>query len=155
MKFRVYQFHGLKYCKGHGRIDNSISIKQYIDIFCVRGIVIMSIHAYNEFEKVWKLLRKIHFEIDARIEHVGDIEREVRTLKEKCRCTTASVLYKHMPRIMMEANLEYKVQWNIFIPKYYISQAFRPQGMILGQDKLDYYNLKMDFGQYFQSIWKD
>ena len=42
----------------------------------------MSVHTDNEFEKVRDLLRPIHFEISARGEHVGDINREVRTHKE-------------------------------------------------------------------------
>ena len=52
---------------------------------------------------------------------------------------------------MIEANLEDKVHWhNVFTPKYYISQAIGPEGMILCQEKTDYSNLKLDFGQYYQ-----
>ena len=36
------------------------------------------------FEKVRDILIPIHFEISARGKHVGDIEREVRTLMELC-----------------------------------------------------------------------
>ena len=56
-----------------------------------------------------------------------------------------------MSMIMIEANLEYKFHWdNIFTPKCYISQAIGPAGMILGQEKTDYPNLKLESGQYFQ-----
>ena len=52
---------------------------------------------------------------------------------------------------MIEANLEDKVHWhNVFTPKYYISQAIGPEGMILCKEKTDYSNLKLDFGQYCQ-----
>ena len=50
----------------------------------MRGIAITSIHAENDFEKVRESLRPIHIEISARGEHVGDIEIEVRNLKERC-----------------------------------------------------------------------
>ena len=53
--------------------------------------------------------------------------------------------------MMIKAKLEYKVNWhNIFTPKYYILQTIGPVGMILGQDKLDYSNIKLDFGKYCQ-----
>ena len=87
----------------------------------------MSIHTYNEMKKLRDVLRPIQFEIAARDKHVGYIKIEVRTLKERCCHTTESVPYKRMPRIMIEANLEEKVNWhNIFTPKYYISQAIGP-----------------------------
>ena len=50
----------------------------------------------------------------------------------------------------MEANLEDKVQWNIFTPKYYISQDIGPSGIIFGQDKPNYSTFKLDFDQCFQ-----
>ena len=56
-----------------------------------------------------------------------------------------------MPRITIEAKLKGKVHLhNIFTPKYYISQAIGPAGIILGQDKPDYSNLKLNFVQYCQ-----
>ena len=56
-----------------------------------------------------------------------------------------------MPRIMIKANLEYKVHCcNIFNPKYYLSKAIIPEGMILGKDKPDYPHIKLEFDQYCQ-----
>ena len=56
-----------------------------------------------------------------------------------------------MPRIMIEANLKYKVHWhNIFTQTYYISQAIGPSVIILDKDKPYYPNLKLDFGKYWK-----
>ena len=75
----------------------------------------------------------------------------MRIFKKLLRCTTVSTPYKCTPRIMIEANLEDKVNRNkSFTPRDYILQSIRPSGMILGQDKPDYPNLKLDFGQYCQ-----
>ena len=52
MNYRVYQFHSLNWCRGRGKIENISELKQYINRFCVRDIVITYIHADNEFEKV-------------------------------------------------------------------------------------------------------
>ena len=87
----------------------------------------MYAHADNGFQKVRELLRPVHFEIAARGKHVGNIEREVRTLKKRCRCTMVFVPYKRMPRIMIKENLEDKFHLhNIFTPEYYTLQAIRP-----------------------------
>ena len=75
----------------------------------------------------------------------------MKTLKEQCRCTTVSIPYKRMQVITIEANLEDKVHWhNIFTPICYTLQALGPSGMILGQDKSYYSNLKLEFGQCCQ-----
>ena len=98
-----------------------------------------------------EILRPIHFEIVARGEHVGDIDREVITLKERCHCKTEYIPYKCMTRTIIEKNLEDKVHWNnIFTPKDFISQAIEPSVMIPGNDKPDYSNLKLGFGKYCQ-----
>ena len=65
------------------------------------GITVTSIHTDNRFKKVRELLRSIHFEISARNEQVGDIEIEVKTLKEQYQCTTESVQYKRTTIIMI------------------------------------------------------
>ena len=86
-----------------------------------------------------------------RDEHVPDIERSIRTLKERSRCTTATLPYSHIPGIMVDANIQDKIKWlNQFPPKDYISNVIGPSGMILGTPKLDYNTLKLDFGQYCQ-----
>jgi hypothetical protein len=92
-------------------------------------------------------------EIAARGEHVGDIKRKVRVVKERSRCTTIANIsvYKRMPRVMINENLKDKVSWlNVFKPKDYIHPVTVPSGMILGDKKSDYNNLKLDFGQYCQ-----
>ena len=82
MKSRVYQSRGLNFCRGRGKIDTRSAIKKYINKFGVRGIAITSVQKDNGLEIVRYLIIPIHFEISERGEHVGDIKREVRTLKE-------------------------------------------------------------------------
>ena len=56
-----------------------------------------------------------------------------------------------MPTIVIKTNTEDKVHWhNLFTSKYYISEAIGTEGIILGQDKPNYSNIKLDLGQYFQ-----
>ena len=127
MNSRVCQYHGLNCCIGQVKIETISAIKQYINPFGIRGISVTSVYSDNMFEKLGYILRPIHFEISARGDHVGSIRREVRNINQQCHCTTASVPYKRIPRIMIEANLGDKVHWhNIFTPKDYISQDIGP-----------------------------
>ena len=119
MKYCVHQFQGFIFFIVLGKLETSSAIKQYTTKLGVRGIAITYIHSDNEFEKVRGIIRPIHDEISARGKHVGDIKREVRTLKEPCLCKTPSIPYTIMPRIQIEANLKDKFHWhNIFTPKY-------------------------------------
>ena len=59
-----------------------------------------------------------------------------------------SVSYKCISGMMIKENLEDKA--HIFTPKDYILQAVRQVGIILGQEKLDYSNLKLHLGPYCQ-----
>ena len=152
MKSRIYKFHGVNVnCKGRGKMETSTAIKHFINQFSMRGITITAIHGDNEFEKIKTLMAPIPVECCGREEHVPDIERAVRTVKERSRCTTTSLPYKKLPGIMIDANIQDKITWlNQFPPTDYLSDSIGPSGMILGTPKVDYNNLCLDFGQYCQ-----
>ena len=152
MKSRIYKFQGVNVnCKGRGKVETSTALKHFINQFSMRGITITCIHGDNEFEKVKTLMAPIPVECCGREEHVPDIERAIRTVKERTRCTTTALPYKKLPGIMIDSNIQEKITWlNQFPPKNYISPAIGPAGMILGTPKLNYSNLKLDFGQYCQ-----
>ena len=151
MKSRVYKFHGLNCSKGRGKVETIKALKTYLNKFGLRGITITSLHGDNEFTMVEEALRPIHVEIAARGEHVGDIERNVRTVKERCRCTTTSLPYKRVPRIMIDANIEDKIHWlNEFTPRDYIHPTMGPSGMILGIENVNVKHLRINYGAYCQ-----
>ena len=57
-----------------------------------------------KFEKVRELLSPIHLEINVRSKNIGDIAREVRTLKDQSHYITVSTPHKKMATFMIEAN---------------------------------------------------
>ena len=150
MRSRVYKFFGLNAnCRGRGKIETSTAIKTFINAFGYRGISITCIHGDNEFEKIRPLVAPIHVETCGRDEHVPDIERGVRTIKERSRCTTSTLPFKRIPGVMIDANIQDKIFWlNYFPPTDYISNTVGPSGMILGTPSIDYNTLQLDFGQY-------
>ena len=124
MKSRIYKFQGVNVnCKGRGKVETSTALKHFINQFSMRGITITCIHGDNEFEKVKTLMAPIPVECCGREEHVPDIERAIRTVKERTRCTTTALPYKKLPGIMIDSNIQEKITWlNQFPPKNYISR---------------------------------
>ena len=150
MKSRVYKFHGTNACRGCSKVDTSSAIKSYLNKFGVRGVSVTTIYQDNAFEKIVEAVRPIHLEIVVRGQHVGDIERCVRTVKEGCRCTTSNLndTYKRMPRVMIDAIVKDKIHWlNTFQPTDCIDPHTGPSGMMLGTGPPNVKYLQLDFGQ--------
>lgn len=136
-------------CRGRGKIETSTVLKTFINLFGLQGINIQSIHGDNEFDKIKALIAPIPVIACGRDEHIPDIERAIWTIKECIRCSTCDLPYKRIPGIMIDNNIEENsCCLNNFAPKDYISDTISPAGMILGRDKVDFNNLKLDFGQY-------
>ena len=81
MKSCVYKFHGINACRGRSKVETISAIKAYLNKFGVCGVSVTTIYVDNEFEKIVEAVRPIHVEIVGRGQHVGDIERCVRTVK--------------------------------------------------------------------------
>ena len=151
MKGRIYKFQGINPCRGRGKIETSAALKYFVNSFGIRGINVDAIHGDNEFEKIRSLIAPIRLHGCGREEHIPDIERAIYTFKERCRCSTVSLPYKHLPKVMVDANIEDKIHWlNHFTPKDYISPSISPAGMTVGAPKVDFKHLKLSFGQYCQ-----
>ena len=132
-------------CRGRGKIETSTALKKFANIFGHRGIAIISIHAYNEFEYLRVQMSPMYIKTAGCNEHVGDIERLVRLVKERYRCTTSHLLYRCMTRIMINNNIEDKIHWlNIFAPEDYILSSISPAGLVLEYKKPQANLLKLD-----------
>ena len=92
-------------------------------------------------------------EIVGRVQHVGEIERCVRTVKEDCCCTTSNLndAYKRMPIVMIYAIVQDKIRWlNTFLTTDYIHPHTGPAGLMLGTGPPNVKHMQLDFGQYCQ-----
>ena len=62
--------------------------------------------------------RKPDINVMAAQEHVSDIERAICVIKERYRCLWHQLLFKAMPRIMIQEAAKHVVKWlNAFPPK--------------------------------------
>jgi len=85
-------------------------------------------------------------------EHVSEIERTIRVIKERYRSLWHRLPYKTMPKLMIEEAAVNVVKWlNAFPPKGGISMEYSPR-IILGQRPIDYNkHCRYGFGSYCQA----
>ena len=103
----------------------------------------------NAFEMIRDKFGEANVNIVGREEHVGPAEREIRTIKERARCTTNYLPYKRFPIIMTRALIQSITDMlNIFPRKDSIAEDYSPAAIVLGKPSIDYNMLKLDFGSY-------
>ena len=84
--------------------------------------------------------------------HVGLVERYIRTIKERTRCTICVLPYKYYPFVMVQEIVANSVFWlNVFPRKSGISKTFGPRAIIIGSH-IDYKrHCSMECGQYVET----
>ena len=87
----------------------------------------------------------------ARDEHVGDIERYIRTIKERMRCVYNTLPFAQIPKAMLIEMAKFAVFWlNSFPHPLGISQTESPRRLVTGEN-IDYNkHCRYEFGQYVQ-----
>ena len=138
---------------GENRTKSSIikGLQNVYNTYSQRGFNISSFHADNEFDMndLRDALKPATLEIYGAEEHVGSIEREVRTVKERTRAMCHSLPYQSYPKLMTTSLVEYVIFWlNAFPSKTGASNTISPAAIVTGAPKPDF-NLKyIPFGAY-------
>ena len=78
-----------------------------IDLYSARGFNVEHIRGDGQFECLEESLRPIHVHIAAPAQHVPEIERTIRTLKEDIRTTINGLPYKRFTRLMVRHEIPY------------------------------------------------
>ena len=73
-----------------------------INVYHSRGIHVHTINIDNEFEYIKERILPVHFNLVAVEEHVGDVERSIRTVKEGTICDIQRLPHIHYPRAMIK-----------------------------------------------------
>ncbi len=105
----------------------------------------------NEFQMLKDDLEEygINIHVVSKEEHVPEVERQNRVIKERARGVVQTLPYKSMPRKMRVALIQYIVFWLNNIPKE--GQDSSPREIIMGEQALDFSNLcRLPFGAYTQ-----
>jgi len=110
-----------------------------------------TILADNEFAALRQDLDShgIRLNIASKEEHVPEVERQIRVIKERARSIVQTLPYSKMPNKMKIAMIGYVVYWLNAMPKH--DQRLSPRDIIMGEEKLDYKKVcQLPFGAYVQ-----
>ncbi len=102
-----------------------------------------------EFEKLKDMLPNVTLNTTAANEHVGEIERMIRVIKERGRGTINMLPYETMPKLMVIELMHFCVMWmNSFPVKSGVSKKWSPRELV-SRHKLDAkLHCKAPFGSY-------
>jgi hypothetical protein len=122
-----------------------------IKLYQARGLDVRDIHADSEFECIRDELRPIEMNIVPPDSHVGEVERSVRTLKERLRSCVHGLPFRHLPKLMVRHMMMDVVRClNQFPWKNGISDALSPAAIVTGAAPPDFNNMRLEFGTYVQ-----
>jgi hypothetical protein len=131
------------------------ALKRIHGIYRKRGFVITNILGDGEFECTRGAVAadiRSELNICGEGEHVPDIERAIRTTKERTRCTYNATPIEHYPPRMVIEMVFMSVFWlNAFPHRLGISQTLSPRTIVTGLH-IDYHkHCRIEFGQYVQT----
>ncbi|KAL7574572.1 hypothetical protein ACA910_015922 [Epithemia clementina (nom. ined.)] len=122
-----------------------------IKLYQARGFIVDNIHADREFECIKNELLPVNLNTTAADDHVGEVERSVRTIKERVRATIQGLLYRRLTVLMIRELVIGAVKaLNMFPVESGISDTMSPRELVVGTPKPDFNNLKLEFGAYAQ-----
>ncbi len=106
-------------------------------IYGTAGFIVQVVMMDMEFETLKELMDNVTLNTTAAREHVGEIERKIRVVKEQARGTTNMLPYNTMPKLMIIKLMHHVVMWiNLFPVKSGISEKWSPRELI-ARHKLD------------------
>ena len=84
-------------------------------------------------------------------EHVPEIERKIRTVKERVRGTILVLPFSKMPRLIVVHSVIFSIMWlNFFPPKGGVSTTLSPQAIVTGLTPDCMKHCRIPFGGYAQ-----
>ena len=126
-----------------------------INLYQSTGFTIPDIHCDNEFYCLENDLYPIQLNVTPADDHVGEIERSIRTIKERVRTTIHGLPFRRYPKLMIREVVFAATKWlNYFPAAGGISNTLSPYTIMTGKPSLDYNLLRLEFGSYVQ-IFED
>ena len=127
-------------------------IDEIIKMYRSNGFKIQFVITDHEFESIRDTLNdtyNIILNTSSANEHIPEMERDIRTIKDKMRGSRASLPYTIMPRIMTLACCKYHVYWlNIFPRTNSLSSFYGPR-VFMQQHFPNYKTMcRLEFGSY-------
>ena len=128
-------------------------VDRIMTIYRARGLEVAQVNADNDFECIEDIIRPARLYTVGANEHVGDVERSIRTVKDCTRCHIHRLPYKHYPKIMVAGMITHVMKSLNQLPSETgIDNHLSPAALITGSTKPDYNSLiKLNYGEYVQA----
>jgi hypothetical protein len=107
------------------------SIERVVRIYGRASFLVQTSMMDMEFEKLKDLLPNIALNTTATREHVGEIERKIKVIKERARGMISTLPYKMLPKLVTIELLHLCVVWmNSFPVKSGVSEKYSPRELV-------------------------
>ena len=117
-----------------------------MDLYACRGFQVGTVLMDNEFKKLRNLVPILAINTTAAKEHVPEVERKIRLIKERGRGILNTLPFKRMPRLMLIELIYHVVLWlNAFLAKSGVSET-------LSSHKIVYWH-KLDFTKHCRLLF--
>ena len=124
-----------------------------INLYSSRGLTVCDIHADSEFECIREEIRPIAMNIVAPDSHVGEVERSIRTIKERLRSCAHGLPFQRLPKLMITHMVADSVRClNQFPHANGISATLSPSTIVTGAATPDYNAMRLELGTYVQAF---
>jgi hypothetical protein len=122
-----------------------------INFYKARGFTITRVEADQAFACIKNELLPTPLNVADADDHVAEVERSIRTIKERTRCLVQGLPFKRIPRIMMRAAIDNANKvLNLFPAKNGVSDTMSPLTIMTGRPTHNYNDMKIEFGAYAQ-----
>ena len=130
-------------------------IKEAINVYHSKGIYVHNLNTDNEFECINDDILPVQLHVVAAEEHVGDVERSIRTVKEGTVCDIQRLPYTHYPRAMDRGYVIKRAKDLNQLPSNYgISTELSPATLLTGKPSPDFLQVtKLNFGDYAVALY--
>jgi hypothetical protein len=147
-----YKFRTVESTRNRSKKTMLDGINKIRQLYMSRGIKIVEIRADGEFQCLEEDLQPCIINIAAPGEHVPEVERSIRTIKECSRTLQHDLPYKKQPKLMTESNVYSCIKnLNAFPVLDGVSKTLSPLALLTGKPPVDFKNLmKAKFGDYAQ-----
>ena len=126
-------------------------LKKVIQIYSVRGFIVKHIHADNEFECIKNEFNGVSVNVCGENEHVPEVERSIRTMKERVRCSTHALPYRYYPKQLIQGLVQNACIWlNAFPNKNGVSKDLSPRAIVTGRETDFKIDCRVEIGSYCQ-----
>jgi hypothetical protein len=127
-----------------------------INFYKAREFTVTRVEADQEFACIENELLLTPLNVADGYDHVAEVERSIRTIKERTRCLVQGLPFKYIPRIMMRAAIENANKvLNLFPAKNGVSDTMSPLTIMTGRPTPNCNDIKIEFGAYAQVFESD